>query len=373
MVEALPCEGEGAIFFGRRPENLPALGKDRQLADNQAAPYKFAFARTAFKYGLKATGFRPGDVLLVPDLICESLLEPLSDLGIGVCFYPATPTLEPEWDRLAQLLTNSAKALLVVHYFGQPQPIADCLEFCRRHGLMLIEDNAHGFGGTYQGQTLGTFGEIGISAPRKSFPLHNGAFLYLANEKKLDLSALRLQPAATSFKRRCRNWLQRLVPSAVLLRRRTAAEYRRRTGPPPPYGSQAAFRDLPLAGDYGMDANVAHFLARQNMVEIGELRRRIYRLWQKWAEAKGLIPVFPELSPGAIPLVFPAYARSVNDSLKWYARGHRAGVDIHSWPTLPQAMVEGNGGAMRLWERLVCFPVHQAMDVRVLERRLAGL
>ncbi|MFH7320740.1 DegT/DnrJ/EryC1/StrS family aminotransferase [Desulfurivibrio sp. D14AmB] len=373
MAKVLPCTGEGAIFFGRRPEDLPALADDRQPVANHHAPYKFAYARTALKYGLQASGFTPGNVVLVPDLICESLLEPLADLGLGVCYYPVGPTLEPEWGQLEQLLADPVKALLVVHYFGQPQPMAEVLGFCRRNGLLLIEDNAHGFGATFEGQALGTFGEIGISSPRKSFPVPNGAFLYLAKDQMLDLAALRLTPTSASLRRRCRSWLQGLIPAALLRRRRATIAYRRRLGPPPPYGSQTAFREAPLAGDFVMAAGVDRFLNRQDVTKIGELRRRIYGIWLGWAKTRGLQPVFPELAAGAMPLVFPAYAKSVADSLQWYARGHWAGVDIHSWPTLPQAVVERNGGAMRLWERLVCFPIHQDMNIQVLERRLALL
>jgi perosamine synthetase len=375
MPEVLNCQGEGTIFLGRRPDKLRALVHPRRLATNYGPPYKFAYARTALKYGLMTAGFQPGDHLLVPDLICESLLEPLGELGIEVVYYPVCPTLEPEWHRLEELLNPQARALVVVHYFGQPQILPDCLAFCRRHGLLLIEDNAHGFGGTFEGQLLGTFGAFGVSSPRKSFPVKNGALLYLADNKRLELTGSRLQPSASisPFKKYCKQWLQRLTPPSVLKRRQEIIEQRRRLGPPPPYGSQAAFRDPPLAHDYGMDAGVDVFLARQDLAAVGKARRRIYHIWHKWAEAQGLRPVFPTLAPGAMPLVFPAYARSFADSMQWYERGHRAGVDIHSWPTLPTAIVQRDGGAMRLWERLVCFPIHQEMDAGVLERRLAAL
>jgi hypothetical protein len=119
-----------------------------------------------------------------------------------------------------------------------------------------------------------------------------------------------------------------------------------------------------------MDENIDQFLTRQDLKQIRHVRQQIYSLWQQWTVTQGLTPVFPILSPGAVPLVFPAYAKAVADSLQWYERGHRAGVDIHSWPTLPQTIVERNGGAMRLWVCMLCFPIHQGMNVRLLEKRL---
>ncbi len=375
MYKILNVTGENAIFFGRRPTDLLENQHPRRLASNTNPPYRFAHARTALKYGLKSIGCGRGDVILIPDLICVSLVEPLAELGIEPSYYPVDQKLEPDWHRLGQLLTNSTKALLVVHYFGQPQPIQKCIEFCNQHSLLLIEDNAHGFGGTLDGQLLGTLGAIGVSAPRKSFPISNGAFLYMAKEYPTDLSSLQLQPASTSpFKERCKHWLK-MVPAgkAVIRRRRNIAEYRRRTGPCPRYDSQDAFRDPPLCHDYGMDQSVESFLEQQDLKQIRKVRQQIYNLWQQWAEGQGLTPVFPSLSPGAMPLVFPAYTQSTTLSRNWHERGHRTGIDIHSWPTLPQAIVSRNSNAMRLWERMLCFPIHQEMDIQSLKRRLAVL
>jgi hypothetical protein len=122
-----------------------------------------------------------------------------------------------------------------------------------------------------------------------------------------------------------------------------------------------------------MDQSTESFLARQDMEHIRQVRHQIYALWHEWTGTQGQTPVFTSLSPEAMPLVFPAYTGSAAASQQWYERGHRAGVDVHSWPTLPRSIVEQDGGAMRLSERLVCFPIHQEMNVGLLERRLAVL
>ncbi|KJS28617.1 MAG: hypothetical protein VR64_23865 [Desulfatitalea sp. BRH_c12] len=375
MYKALSVAGEGGITFGRRPEKIPVNIFPRRLASNNTSPYKFAFARTALKYGLNSIGLEQGDDLLVPEFICESALEPLQELGIKPKYYPVGPTLEPEWTWVEQRISMATKALLIVHYFGQPQQMKTCVKFCQDHSLLLIEDNAHGFGGTFSGQLLGTFGDMGVSAPRKSFPIINGAYLYIYHGTNPDLSTLILQPRASlSIKHRLKNRIKQLpVIDYVMKHRQRVTEHRKRLGAPVPYGSQNAFRDPPILKDFGMDESTDSFLHQENIDRVRENRQTIYYLWQQWTSRQGLMPVFPNLSPGAIPLVFPTFAESATISRQWYERGHRAGVDIHSWPTLPHAIVEGNNGAMRLWERLVCFPIHQEMDVQLLERRLAIL
>ena len=324
--------------------------------------------------GFGAMGLAGGDSVLAPDFICESAIEPFEGLGIELLYYPVDSSLRPEWDSMRRLVKPSVKALLVAHYFGQPQDIAACLRFCKTHGIALIEDNAHGYGATYEGRPLGTFGTIGICSPRKSFPISNGAYLLLAGDARIDLSALRLQPASSStLLGRGKGLLKGIPPVAALLRyRRRLVELRRRSRQgPPPYDSQDAFRSAPTPQDYGMDEANHSFLTRQDLAEVGGKRRAIYGLWLDWALSRGLAPIFPQLSPGAVPLVFPAFAASRESRDEWFVRGHRAGIDIHSWPTLPRIIVEENGGAMRTWERMVCLPIHQGMDIQALERRLA--
>jgi hypothetical protein len=73
-----------------------------------------------------------------------------------------------------------------------------------------------------------------------------------------------------------------------------------------------------------------------------------------------------------MPLVFPAVTGSAAASQKWFELGHRAGIDIHSWPTLPLDIVAANGQAMRTWERLICFPIHQHIAPQELESQLTS-
>ena len=104
-----------------------------------------------------------GQTILVPDYICEVVLHPLEDLGIRVVFYSVNDSFAPDWEVIENLQDSvSIDAFLLVHYFGQPQDIDRVKEFCNQHGLWLIEDNAHGHGGTFNGQPLGSFGELGF-------------------------------------------------------------------------------------------------------------------------------------------------------------------------------------------------------------------
>ena len=86
--------------------------------------------------------------MLVPGYICDVVLHPLEDLGIQVKFYPVDDSFVPDWEVLETLQNDgTVHAFLLVHYFGQPQDIQCAKEFCNKHRLWMIEDNAHGYGG----------------------------------------------------------------------------------------------------------------------------------------------------------------------------------------------------------------------------------
>lgn len=57
-------------------------------------------------------------------------------------------------------ITAKTKAIVVVHYAGVACAMDPILGMARKHGLKLIEDNAHGIFGSYKGRPLGSLGDL---------------------------------------------------------------------------------------------------------------------------------------------------------------------------------------------------------------------
>lgn len=326
-------------------------------------PYPFAYGRTALTYGVRAIGLSRGDVVLCPDFVCHTVVESLHRAQLEVRFHPVGDALTPDWSRLEALPPESAAALVMVHYFGVPQDVLRYRALCDERGWRLIEDNAHGHGAMTDGRLLGTFGDSGISSPYKSFPIRNGAFLYLPSGTAFHPPDLPCQPLRLSV-RMVRSALRRLQDLHLGLRGLIRKC--------PPYASQAAFRDEAVL-DWAMDTCSFQHLAGADLAALRRRRQALYRVWQEWTGRYGLSAVFPDLAPGAMPLVYPASTDSPTASVAWFRWGHRNGVDVHSWPTLPIPVVSENGPAVRRWERTVCFPVHQSLSPPELESRLRRL
>jgi len=57
-------------------------------------------------------------------------------------------------------ITSKTKAIMPVHYAGNPGNLDKIYEFAKKHNLRVIEDAAHAFGATYNGKLIGSFGDI---------------------------------------------------------------------------------------------------------------------------------------------------------------------------------------------------------------------
>ena len=322
--------------------------------------------RSALKFGLQCLNLRADDNIFIPDYICDIIPQVLQDLDIHYSFYSLKNDLTPDWKSINEQLTPKTKAILMVHYFGFPQNIYDFQKFCNRHNLLLIEDNAHGYGGRVNGCLLGEFGDIGVNSPRKSLGLISGGQLLL-NDKKNELDKIiKSLPIfkVSTFKRSVhkslgqnyfiKSWLRFLLKKQ------------------PKYWDPFAFKE-DMISDYRVDSYSEKILKEINIEQVVEKRRALYLVWEKFAIRKGVKPVFSNLYDGASPLVFPAYVKSLDIRKEWFDWGWENRYNVHSWPTLPELVIQENRPGFTQWSKLICFPIDLSMDADLLEKKLSKL
>jgi len=103
----------------------------------------------------------PGDEVIVPSFTFVSTVNAFVIRGARPVFIDIRPdTLNLDETQLERLITPRTRAIVVVHYAGVGCEMDPILEIARRHGIPVIEDNAHGLFGRYKGQLLGTFGVL---------------------------------------------------------------------------------------------------------------------------------------------------------------------------------------------------------------------
>src|SRR4029078_12565623 len=73
----------------------------------------------------------------------------------------------------------ATKALIVLHYGGNPCDMDAILEVAERHGLPILEDAAHAPGEVWRGRKCGTMGRVGCFSffSNKNLPTGEGGLV----------------------------------------------------------------------------------------------------------------------------------------------------------------------------------------------------
>jgi len=115
----------------------------------------------AMHLALVAMGLKPGDEVIVPDITFTATAE-------VVCYFGARPVIvdvdsathNMDVAEMEKAITPRTRAIMPVHYGGQPCDMDEIMEIARARGLTVIEDAAHALPATYRGRKVGTIGDI---------------------------------------------------------------------------------------------------------------------------------------------------------------------------------------------------------------------
>ncbi len=104
---------------------------------------------------------RPGDEVIVPSFTFCSTVNAFCLRGATAVFVDCRPdTLNLDERLIEEAVTARTRAIVVVHYAGVAAEMDAINAIAERHGLVVIEDNAHGLGATYRGRNLGQLGAM---------------------------------------------------------------------------------------------------------------------------------------------------------------------------------------------------------------------
>jgi dTDP-4-amino-4,6-dideoxygalactose transaminase len=103
----------------------------------------------------------PGDEVILPSFTFVSTANAFVLRGARPVFADIRrDTLNIDEEGLESLIGPRTKAIVVVHYAGVACEMDRIMAIASRHGVPVVEDNAHGLWGSYRGRPLGTIGRL---------------------------------------------------------------------------------------------------------------------------------------------------------------------------------------------------------------------
>jgi dTDP-4-amino-4,6-dideoxygalactose transaminase len=115
----------------------------------------------ALHLALQACGIGPGDEVIVPTITYLATFQAVSATGatpIACDVDPDTSWMDVEDVR--RRITPLTRALMPVHYASGMGQLAALRLLAKEHGLRIIEDAAHAFGCSYEGEHVGATGDV---------------------------------------------------------------------------------------------------------------------------------------------------------------------------------------------------------------------
>ena len=111
---------------------------------------------------LRALGIGTGDEVITCAFSFFATAEAISAVGATPVFVDVDPTTYLiDLDQIETAITPATKALMPVHLFGRAVDMTRLMAIAERHQLKVVEDCAQATGARWNGQAVGSFGDVG--------------------------------------------------------------------------------------------------------------------------------------------------------------------------------------------------------------------
>ena len=157
----------------------------------------------ALALGLRALGIGPGDEVVTSAFSFVATAEAIVQVGAVPVFADIDPTtLNIDHDRVETAITPRTRAVVPVHLFGRPAPMAELREIAASRRLAVAEDVAQAFGARLDGCRLGTIGEVGAYSffPTKALGGFGDGGLVATDDEKAAARVRRLRAHGSTRK-----------------------------------------------------------------------------------------------------------------------------------------------------------------------------
>ena len=132
-------------------------------------------------------GLKPDDEVIVPSMtFVSTALSVMYAGGVPVFADVLYDTLCIDPNDIERKITSKTKAIIPVHYGGHACLMDEIIDIASKNNLVVIEDVAHGCGGKYKNEMLGSIGSMGCFSFHavKNLPTGDGGMI-TTNDKNI--------------------------------------------------------------------------------------------------------------------------------------------------------------------------------------------
>ena len=116
----------------------------------------------ALHLAMRVLNIKSGDEVIVPDLTFAATANAALFVGATPVFADIDEkTFNISLNDVLNKITPKTKAIIPVHYGGQPCDMTELIEIAQDYKLHIVEDCAHSLGAKYDGKQTGSFGVFG--------------------------------------------------------------------------------------------------------------------------------------------------------------------------------------------------------------------
>jgi CDP-6-deoxy-D-xylo-4-hexulose-3-dehydrase len=114
---------------------------------------------------------KPGDEFITCATGFPTTVNPAIQNGLVPVFVDVDlPTYNIDPAGIEAAITDKTRAIILAHTLGNPFDLGEVLRVAKKHDLYVIEDSCDALGARYDGQLVGTFGDIGTVS---FYPAHH--------------------------------------------------------------------------------------------------------------------------------------------------------------------------------------------------------
>jgi CDP-4-dehydro-6-deoxyglucose reductase, E1 len=171
------------------------LGVKHLITVNSGSSANLVAFSTLTSPRLGSRAIRPGDEVIGVAAGFPTTVNPILQFGAVPVFVDVDlATHNIDASKIEAALSPKTKAIMLAHSLGNPFNVEVVTAICKKHNLWLVEDCCDALGATYNGQLVGTFGDI---ATLSFYPAHH---ITMGEGGAVFTNSIELKDIAESFR-----------------------------------------------------------------------------------------------------------------------------------------------------------------------------